>query len=202
MKLLISKTNDYSKALYLKLYHENLSTSFNKNIPHVYHYGINPDIINQIYFPPKRLHPVEEYLYLKAYDLEQLTGFEELKRNQETYANNVITVDLIPRDKVMIHCTTLWKIKPKTYIILVPNQPSFSFPLIELMKKLIPDIDLILFNNPLYNSENYEEKRDCLDLSIKIGLEINLKQNYLKKEEVWIHIVEMFCNNCKRHLTC
>jgi hypothetical protein len=97
----------------------------------------------------------------------------------------------------VIHCTSLWKLKSKTYIILDPNQPSFSSPLIELMKKFIPDIDLILFNNTLYDSENYEEKRDCLDLSIKIGLEINVKQNVLNKEELVTHIYEMFCNNCK-----
>jgi hypothetical protein len=63
MKLLISKIYDYSQALYLTLYHLNLSTAFNKNIPHVYHYGINPDIINQIYLPQNKFHPVEEYLY-------------------------------------------------------------------------------------------------------------------------------------------
>ena len=171
-------------------------------------FGMNPAAIQgaaNYEIAADRLHAIEAHLLGKA--LEELQDKKSAQNaGKSEYANNVVLIDIFAREKTKTvirademhpiypetHTVALWKKTDDVAVLIDPNNRKFSD---HFERDGVPKIMMTsgLPGNSLYNrgsiSSAYSKydvqqpaARDCIDLAVKIGLELNVQQ--LKETDV------------------
>lgn len=198
------------KIVFETVYQENISDAekINYKIPAVLHYGINTQELSDLvgaYLDTKTLHPIEHNLFKKAFDyLISVQSTEKyLTTGKELYPNNVVLVDIFARENDAIkndkgvpetHTIALWKKKAEEIVLIDPSKVDFSSymkkPLMELANITITTLEPT--GKILYGSEGKPTEysaysnpkpspRDCVDIAIKVGFEIQEQQKSCSK---------------------
>ncbi|WPY01746.1 hypothetical protein Trichorick_01664 (plasmid) [Candidatus Trichorickettsia mobilis] len=181
--------------------------------PLVKRFGINPETVKGATgygIAGDKLHYVEKKIFDTAFEELNLQTSAEASKNQmqmqnSGYLNNVVLVDIFERVNGIItgdensipktHTVVLWKKTDKEIVLIDPSKQNFS----SFLKNVLSDekIKIELPNLPskdgiLYgiNYNDYSnkliKKRDCIDIAVKIGFELN----ELQKELSDINIIQ------------
>jgi hypothetical protein len=175
--------------------------------PKIKYYELNSDNIEYT----NDLHDNEKHII--DYMLEEFKNLDDYESYQKTllneYPNNTIIISFYERkdNKIDdIHSILFWKKTKDILMYFEPNKTNFS----EHFIKLFEDYTKIELDKPTYNNNTIykfdkakntimQKSRDCIDLCLKMALEINEIQ--LKKQinydQMSSIIVDKFTNNLK-----
>lgn len=195
------------ETVYQEDIRENKGT-INPAIPAVIRYGLNTeskelDNLVGSYIEKGVLHPYEEALFQRAFDyLKRVESADYYIKSgdKSEYPNNVVLVDIFDRSKGFIneghnqtHTIALWKKKDAEFVLIDPSNVSFSSDIAKILKinsMSVPGNQVYFPGNSKTGYSNYAEvlpkTRDCIDISVKIGFELN----ELQKQQVGIKDIE------------
>lgn len=176
--------------------------------PAVIRYGLDTEgeVLHSIvgsYIEKGVLHPYEQALFQRAFDyLKPLDSADYYIKSgdKSEYPNNVVLVDIFDRSKGFIneghnqtHTIALWKKKDAEFVLIDPSNVSFSSDIAKILKinsMSVPGNQVYFPGNSKTGYSNYAEvlpkPRDCIDISVKIGFELN----ELQKQQVGIKEIE------------
>ena len=200
---------DISEFGFETIYQEDIEINKNdirQDVPTVLRYGLNTesDTLKNIvgsYIEKGVLHPYEEAIFKEAINyLKIVESTEQYAKDAQGYPNNVVLVDIFDRSKGFIneghnqtHTIALWKKKDNEFVLIDPSNVSFSSDIVKILKinSMIVPGNQIYFpgNNKTgysYYSEILPKPRDCIDIAVKIGFELN----ELQKQKVDIKNIE------------
>jgi hypothetical protein len=161
-----------------------------------------------------KLHIVEETLFAAALEVLEgkpsARTFRELDPfDTEEYANNVVIVDIFarPGGKIReyktsgqpeVHSVVLWKKSENEVALIDPSNKKYSAHIKTALTAKYRDLTILsspIAGNILYgpgdkdtgfSDENvaFPSPRDCIDIAVKIGFEINEQQKHGLVEEI------------------
>ncbi len=169
-------------------------------------FGINPEAVKGAAgygIAGDKLHYVEQKVFDAAFKELKLRTSTEASKNQiqaqnSQYLNNVTLVDIFERLNGIItgensipktHTVVLWKKTDAEIVLIDPSKQSFSSFLKDILPSEgikielphLPSKDGVLYgiNNADYDNKGKIKKRDCIDIAVKIGFELNELQKEL-----------------------
>jgi hypothetical protein len=205
-------------------YKENINQMQSEESPLVKRFGINPNSVKDAAgygIAGSDLHYVEQKAFEVALqELSTTISAEEALQNQmikaSGYPNNIVLVDIFAREEGKIkidskadncpetHTIVLWKKTNNTIILIDPSMQGFSIFLknslsdqfdIQLELPNLASKDGVLYGiNYTGYSSNKIKKRDCIDIAVKIGCELN----ELQRELTDVNIIQ---NTAIKHIT-
>jgi len=193
------------KTIYQEAINEN-DNSIRNDVPAVLRYGLNTesDTLKNLvgsYIEKGVLHPYEEALFIEAINyLKNVESTEQYIKDVYEYPNNVVLVDIFDRSKGFIneghnqtHTIALWKKKDNELVLIDPSNVSFSSDIAKILKinsMIVPGNQIYFPGNNKTGYSDYSEilpkPRDCIDVAVKIGFELN----ELQKQKVDIKNIE------------
>lgn len=176
------------------------------------------------------LHPCEEELFNKALEYlektESATNYLQREEINKSYPNNVVLVDIFDRSSGFInkgqnqtHTIALWKKKDDEIVLIDPSNIDYSKHLLEPIKSICKTKITTLNYKILYGTATYKgneitgyseyddnkpKPRDCVDIAVKVALELNEQQKLKISLEVQENkMLEQISNDSKyaKHLT-
>jgi hypothetical protein len=191
------------------IYQENIgenNNSISGDLPAVLRYGLNtesPALIDIVgsYIEKATIHPFEEELFKLAFSyLGRVESTEKYLQQPEEYPNNIVLVDIFDRSKGFInegnnqiHTVALWKKRDKEIVLIDPSNTNFSSEIAKTLKLksiTVPGNQIYFPGNDKTGYSAYNEirprPRDCIDIAVKIGFELN----ELQKQKIDIKEIE------------
>lgn len=195
-------TNNISKTKY----------QHNIDTPIVYHYEITMTSLSHPSI--NTLDSIEQEIinYVMQDFLQLDDTLLYYTKNIFTYPNNCIAIDFIERHQnPKTHTVIIWKKEPTRFYVFDPNNTDFSKEFIDALNIFYSGAyifeGITLSEKKLYESEKNSIKqycgydddpvpRDCTDLAIKIGFEINeLQLAKIQIDDIKIKLVNKLTNN-------
>ena len=180
----------------------------NTATPAVIRYGLYTEsealnILVGSYIEKGVLHPYEEALFQRAFEYLKLVESADYyikSGDKSEYPNNVVLVDIFDRSKGFInegnnqsHTVALWKKRDNELVLIDPSNVGFSSDIAKILKlnsMIVPGNQIYFPGNNKTGYSDYSEilpqPRDCVDISVKIGFELN----ELQKQQVDIKDIE------------
>lgn len=134
--------------------------------------------------------PASKYISIRS--IRQMLGINDEVQN---VANNVAMVDFFKRkkgEKVKIsesdtHVVILWKSDKGKLVLIDPNNQTFSNFIKDELVNVFPEWSIDSGPNTIVEKKDKgkiyqvecDNKRDCVDIAVKICFELNLQQNIL-----------------------
>lgn len=203
------KIKDNSNFGFETIYQETINENDNfirSDVPAILRYGLNTesDTLKNIvgsYIEKGVLHPYEEAIFKEAINyLNIVESTEQYAKDAQGYPNNVVLFDIFDRSKGFIneghnqtHTIALWKKKDNEFVLIDPSNVSFSSDIAKILKinsMIVPGNQIYFPGNNKTGYSDYSEilpkPRDCIDIAVKIGFELN----ELQKQKVDIKNIE------------
>lgn len=163
--------------------------------PRVTHCGIDVRDLNGLAKFPidvEMLHPVEKATIAGALGkLKDVPDAKSLEGKTSVLSpNNVVLVDIIARNPdgsikedqekpgfPETHTVAIWKVNDKEYCVIDPNRDKFSEHLTKekpsILENSFPGLKFTQHTGDLYNTKDSPQKRDCIDIAVKVAFTIN-----------------------------
>lgn len=169
------------------------------------------------------LHPIEKAAIAgglnKLRDVQDAKSLEDKPTDKSP--NNLALVDIIARNQdgsikeevtkeglktglPETHTVVVWKVSDKEYQIIDPNRDKFSEHLTKgnpsILGTEFPEVKFPQNPGDLYNAKASPQKRDCIDIAVKIAFTINEQEKQGKTiDQITEYVKERFNTDVARN---